>query len=136
MIITQAFAQCKQLSADQRVVHFLVFTNAADGGKVAIYKDTNMNKKFDAGTDVEIPERQAELPKYVNFVTYPAWVGIEPSGYCIGFTDIPAGTFEGNNAGGTATGDIIIQLQGKPFKMCMDIDPAAGKIRKSHFYAQ
>jgi hypothetical protein len=30
----------------------------------------------------------------------------------------------------------VVQLQNKPYKMCMDIERSSGKIRKAHFLAQ
>jgi prepilin-type N-terminal cleavage/methylation domain-containing protein len=138
--VTMAFAQCKQLAAEKRLVHFMVFTNAPDGGRINIYRDGNGNKQWDgAAVDPEIPEKTIELPKYVNFTSYPQWCGIEPSGYCLfntGFSELSAGAFEAANGSPPGAGDIVIQMQNKPFKMTMDVERSSGKIRKAHFFAQ
>lgn len=140
LIITQAFAQGKQLAADTRVMHFVVFSNAPDGGRMQIYRDGNGNKQWDgAALDPEISERTIELPKFVNFTTMPAWVGFEPSGYCLfntGFVEISAGAFEGGNVTKPGVGDLVITMQNKPFHINMDIERSSGKIRKSHFWAE
>ncbi len=141
MLLTQAFTRGKQLSATSRKVHFLVFTNAADGGRVTTYADTNGNHVFDGDqVDLEIDEHPViDLPSFVDFAEAPKWVGIEPNGYCTfnpGFKEISSGRFEGEIKAGHPVGDIILQLRGKSFKMCMDIERPTGKIRKSHFFAE
>ncbi len=140
IVITQAFAQGKQLSCDQRVVHFIVFTNAPDGGRMQIYRDGNGNKTWDgAAMDPEISERTIELPRFVMFIKNPQWVAFEPSGYVIfntGFVELTPGAFEAAQSSNPPDGDLIIQMNNRPYKMTMDIERVTGKIRKSAFYAQ
>ena len=140
LVITQAFAQGKQLAADTRVVHFIVFSNAPDGGRMQIYRDGNGNKTWDgAAMDPEIPERIIELPRFVMFTKNPQWVAFEPSGYIIfntGFVELSPGAFEAAQSGTPPDGDIIIQMNNRPYKMTMDVERVTGKIRKAVFYAQ
>jgi prepilin-type N-terminal cleavage/methylation domain-containing protein len=148
MIVQQALAQAKQLAADKRTVHFVVFSNdpAGDGGKMQIYQDTGTppNKQWDPA-DIEVPERAYPLPKYVVFQHAPAWIGIEPSGYCLfssnaipsgGFTEVQASAFEGALAANSTAGDIILNMLNKTYKMCIDVDRASGKARRHHFLNQ
>jgi hypothetical protein len=141
MLLTQAFTRCKQLAATERKVHFLAFTNAADSGRISTYVDGNSNHQFDGERiDPEIRDQAVyDLPKFVDFAESPKWIGIEPNGYCVfspGFREISSGDFEGEIAAGRPVGDIILVLRGKTFRMCMDIERASGKIRKSHFFAE
>jgi len=152
MVVTQAVAQAKQLAADKRTVHFVVFTNQPDGGVMRIYQDTGTppDKQYGVG-DIELASRAFPLPKYVEFVPTmcPSWVGVEPSGYCLfsstsvgggGFTETPASNFEAAittyGGGGGITCDILLRMQGRPFMMALDVDSAGGKVRRSHFLAQ
>lgn len=152
-IVNQAFAHAKQLAADRRRVHFVVFENTADSGVMRVFEDTG-NRTYD-NSDVELSGQGYRLSEFVWFdlgstatVTAPLWVAIEPNGYCRydgGKSDLPASKFEGLLAAGKEAGDIVVTSfmpssvdpsgtgPKLPYRMCLDVDPAAGKIRKSHF---
>jgi len=79
-----------------------------------------------------------ELPRNVTFERSPDWMGISPSGYCnfnSGFTEMQASGFDSimNGPNPTPIGDIILRVMNKPYVMCLDIDRASGKIRRSFF---
>jgi prepilin-type N-terminal cleavage/methylation domain-containing protein len=168
-IVRQAVAQTKTMAADKRVMHFCVFENTTDGGQIRIFQDTGSpgvppNRFFDnpppynMGPDQESRNRPFPLPKAVGFQApyCPAWIGIDPSGYCIfsptavpagggwpgggGFTEIQAGAFEASvssyTGGATPPCDIAIVMQNRPYRMVMDVDRAGGKVRRAHFLAQ
>lgn len=143
MVMMQAVARTKQFSADKRCMHFLVFENAPDGGRVWIYRDANANNQYDAGVDQLAETGATNLPRNVDFEPpyMPQWMGFNPSGYVIynpGFAEVQAGTFDGAMAASspTVTGDIVIKVRNQNIRMCMDVDKAAGKIRRHQFLAQ
>ncbi|MBI2931041.1 MAG: prepilin-type N-terminal cleavage/methylation domain-containing protein [Planctomycetes bacterium] len=149
LIVTQAIAQAKQLAADKRSVHFVVFENKPDGGEMRIYQDTSAPfKEFTLG-DTEIEQRPIGLSKHVRFrgPFCPAWLGVEPSGYVIfspgsisggGFMEVHASWFEGQLRADppVLAGDIVLEMASQRYFMCMDVDRAGGKIRRSHFVTQ
>lgn len=147
MIVMQAIARTKQLSADQRCMHFLVFENATDGGRMWIYRDSNANNQFDgtlaATTEILAEQSSTDLPKLVDFQApyYPMWIGFNPSGYIVysaGFAETQASTFDAAMAASTPTpmGDIVIKMRNDNLRVCMDVDKASGKIRRHQFLAQ
>lgn len=138
-LVSQAFTRCKQLASTERRVHFMVFDNVGDAGRIQTFVDANSNHVYDPKTDKEIPGAPVDLPRFVKFAESPKWIGIEPNGYCVfnaGFREVSSGDFEGEIAAGRPVGDIILQLEGRPYKMCMDVERASGKLRKSHFFAE
>ncbi|MDP6730847.1 MAG: prepilin-type N-terminal cleavage/methylation domain-containing protein, partial [SAR324 cluster bacterium] len=134
-LLIQAIAKGKQLSANQRVVHFLVMGNDADGGWIQIHIDANGDGKFQGDNDHSTPDPDPaieqnliQLPKNCLFMVignvkkYPDWMGFNPSGYIIfppGFQEVQAGTFDGMMASSapTAIGDIILEAKGKDMKL-------------------
>ena len=147
-LLIQAIAKGKQLSANQRVVHFLVMGNDADGGWIQIHIDANGDGKFQGDNDHSTPDPDPavemdliQLPKFCEFEKKPDWMGFNPSGYIVfpsGFPEVQAGTFDGMMASGapTAIGDIILRAKGEQMKLCIDLDRAAGKVRRHEFLAQ
>ncbi len=147
MIMIQTIARATQLSADQRVMHFIVFSNAADGGLLMIHRDANSNGQYEAGTDQPVESNAIELPKFCDFEKAPLWMGFNPSRYVVysanalpsgAFTEVQAGTFDGQMAGSAPSpvGDIIVRMRNEPYRVCMDVDRASGKIRRHQFLAQ
>jgi prepilin-type N-terminal cleavage/methylation domain-containing protein len=123
---------CRQYSAEKRVMHFIVFSNnEAEGcGIMKIYKDINNTKSHDNG-DLEIEGGLVQLPRNVVFKKVPAWIGITPTGYCTGYTDLSSSLYEKRMRDSIEEGDIILTLRAGRYRAwCMDIDPAAGKIRR------
>lgn len=140
VIVQQTFAQCKQLAADKRRMHFIKFDKTK--GTMTIYEDGGTPNRIWDSSDIEIAGRPYDLPKGIVFKEAPDWIGIEPSGYCRygGKMDIPASAFEGALAPEDASpmGDIVLNMsrgdgEDGPYYMCLDVEPAAGKIRKMHF---
>jgi prepilin-type N-terminal cleavage/methylation domain-containing protein len=158
MVVQQALAQAKQLAADKRTMYFVVFLNKSDGGEIQIYADTGTpttapNRQYDPGTDTQVQVRPYLLPKNVNFNGQytPFFIGVGPSGYCefsgtaVGssassgsgsFTEVQASTFEASLAANQCNGDIVLSQANKMYHMCLDVDRASGKIRRSHFLVQ
>ncbi|MHC4605447.1 MAG: prepilin-type N-terminal cleavage/methylation domain-containing protein [Planctomycetota bacterium] len=157
-----AFAQARQMAADKRRVHFLVFVNEKgagallESGQIEIHEDIDGDRVYTgdnfagtADTDPLIKGMISRLPKFVFFTGHPQWVGVHPTGYCAfspGFTEVNAGNFDAADAAGVLPGgDIIIGLPNDPgnldpannrMSMCLDIDRAAGKIRRWFFLNQ
>ncbi len=146
MVVIQSVARAKQLSANQRVVHFLVLGNSADRGWLQIHKDANGDGQyqgdFDSATldpDPAIEGDAIQLPKFCSFEKKPDWIGFNPSGYIVfpaGFVEVQAGNFDGNLAAGQESGDIILRADGETMKLCIDLDRAAGKVRRHEFLNQ
>jgi prepilin-type N-terminal cleavage/methylation domain-containing protein len=143
MIMMQAVARTKQLAADQRCVHFLVFENTNEGGRCWVYRDANANSLYDVGVDQLAEANPTVLPRLVDFEApyFPQWMGFNPSGYVVynsGFAEVQAGTFDGAMAASapSPTGDIVIKMRGNNIRVCMDVDKASGKIRRHQFLAQ
>ena len=147
-IVIQAIARGKQLSANQRVIHFVVMGNDPDGGWLQVHIDANGDGKFQGDNDHSTPDPDPavemdliQLPKFCEFEKKPDWMGFNPSGYIVfpsGFPEVQAGTFDGMMASGapTAIGDIILRAKGEQMKLCIDLDRAAGKVRRHEFLAQ
>jgi prepilin-type N-terminal cleavage/methylation domain-containing protein len=141
LVVIQAVARAKQLSANQRVVHFLVLENEPEGGWMQIHIDGNGDGQYTVGADPVIEGDRIELPKYCEFKKKPDWMGFNPSGYIIfspGHVEVQAGIFDGEMAkpSPTAIGDIILQMTGEQMKLCIDLDRPAGKVRRHEFLAQ
>jgi len=150
--VRAAFANAKQFAANQRIMHFMVFINkqvngADESGVIEIHKDADQNRTYNGdltvGTsdpDPSLIGTTVDLPKFVMFKTKPDWVGINPTGYCAfppGFNEVGAGTFDSdlkNNK--LPAGDIILNMPNQTYYMALDVDPGAGKIRKSFFLNQ
>ena len=147
MIVTQVLAQAKQEAAKTHKYHFVVFSPLKQDGWMEIHKDNllNSNGIYDGDQDPKtndsdplVPDSFTELPRNVCFENAPRWIGISPSGYCTfnsGFTEMQASSFDAimNGDNPTPVGDIILRVMNKPYVMCIDIDRASGKIRKSFF---
>ena len=103
--------------------------------------DGDGDGKFMAGSDPAIEGGKIELPKFCDFEKKPDWMGFNPSGYIVfpgGFQEVQAGQFDGNMASGAPVpmGDIVLRAQGEQMKLCIDLDRAAGKVRRHEFLAQ
>jgi prepilin-type N-terminal cleavage/methylation domain-containing protein len=148
MIVTQVMAQAKQEAAKTHKYHFVVFSPLNKEGWMEIHKDNvqmsngiydgDQDSSTTGDTDPLVQDSYTELPKGVVFEAAPKWIGIAPSGYCSfnsGFTEIQASSFDSimNMASPSAVGDVVLRVQNKPYIMCMDIDRASGKVRRSFF---
>jgi len=138
-IVSQTFAQAKQLSAETRVLHFIKFENHPGGyGRMTVHKDINGNQFLDA-SDEHLATRDVVLPKGVTFdpkkMPSQGFVGIAPSGYTTGYVDIPSSTYEKKMRDLVVDGDIVLRTKGDTVALCIDVDPAAGKVRKFRLIA-
>jgi prepilin-type N-terminal cleavage/methylation domain-containing protein len=131
-MVQNTLSLCRQYAAEKRVMHFVTFTNNEKEacGVMKTYKDINNSKSHD-NADLEIEGGTIVLPKNVIFKKMPAWVGITPTGYCTGYTDMSSSLFEKRMRDFQEEGDIILTVKAGRYRAwCMDIDPAAGKIRR------
>jgi prepilin-type N-terminal cleavage/methylation domain-containing protein len=131
-MVQNTLSLCRQYAAEKRVMHFVVFSNNdAEGcGVMRTYKDLNNSKTHD-NADLEIEGGMVQLPKNVIFKKAPAWIGITPTGFCTGYTDMSSALYEKRMRDFQEEGDIILTTRvGKYRAWCIDIDPAAGKVRR------
>lgn len=131
-MVQNTLNMCRQYAAEKRVMHFVVFKNNENEscGIMKIYRDINNSKTHD-NADLEIEGGFVQMPHNVMFKKVPAWIGITPTGYCTGYTDMSSSLFEKRMRDEREEGDIILTLKtGRYRAWCMDIDPAAGKIRR------
>ena len=131
-LVANTLSLGRQYSAEKRVMHFVVFSNNdTEGcGVMKTYKDINNSKSYD-GSDLEIEGGTVMLPRNVIFKKYPPWVGFTPTGFCTGYTDMSSSLYEKRMKDFQEEGDIVLAAKvGKYRAWCMDIDPAAGKIRR------
>lgn len=153
-IVIQTVARAKQLSANQKVMHFIVFINAPDGGRMEIHKDANGNGLYEGDAipgsndpDPVVENETIDLPKFCEFEKAPLWMGFNPSGYVVfstgtatggPFSEVQAGTFDGAMAASqpNPVGDVIVHEKGESYRVCMDVDRASGKVRRHQFLAQ
>lgn len=131
-MVQQALSLCRQRAAETRVMHFVVFENSesAGCGIMRTYKDINNTKTYDNG-DQEVMGSLIQLPRGVIFKTVPKWIAITPTGYCTGYSDISSSLFEKRMRDFQEAGDIILTNTGGRYRVwCIDVDPAAGKVRR------
>ncbi len=157
MIVTQAVAEAKQQAAKTHKVVFLVFSPAGGGaagmsagpeGWMEIHIDKNEDGVYqgDQKTDSNDPDptlegMKVDLPRHVVFDGAPVWIGFAPSGYITfspGFREVQASTFDAvmNGTNPRAIGDVIMRMSNRGFYMCIDLDRASGKVRRSFFLNQ
>jgi len=132
-LVSQTISLCRTRAAETRVMHFVIFdeNTAEECGVMRTYKDVNGTKTFEQGADLEVEGPSVLLPRGATFKTAPKWIGIEPSGYCTGYQDVAASQFEKRMKADMEGGDIVITMKGSLKRLyCMDIDPAAGKVRR------
>lgn len=149
----------RQSAAAQRISHFIRLSNANmatdPAGTVYIYSDKDYNKQLSTTTDTLASEPQ-KMPRGVIFWPpyYPDYIMVEPNGAMVfyvtsGSTDTAfpgSQTFPGGPTGYSTTayesnfantdpnimGDVVLSLLDLQYKVCMDIEPVGGKIRKSY----
>jgi prepilin-type N-terminal cleavage/methylation domain-containing protein len=145
MIVTNAVAQAKQKAAEKHRYFFLVFSPIGKDGWMEVHEDKNEDgiyqgddKADTVDADPAVEGGKVDLPKFVVFDQSPSWIAFSPSGYCHfnpGFKEIQASSFDKvmNGSNPTPLGDVILRIQGRGFVMCIDLDKAAGKVRRFFF---
>lgn len=147
-IVAQGVAECKQWAAKEHAYFFLVFSKQGDEGTIEIHRDNNKDGVYQGDQDVKTPDadpavegKWADLPKFVIFETAPNWISFAPSGYlgfAPGYNEVQASTFDAIHAGAKPNpiGDVVVKVTNRNFRVCMDLDKATGKVRRSHFLAE
>ena len=131
-MVQNTVSLCRQYAAEKRVMHFVLFSNNdKEGvGVMKTYKDINNSKSYD-NADVEIEGGTVYLPANVIFKKAPAWIGITPTGFITGYTDMSSSLYEKRMREFQEDGDIILTMRAGRYRAwCMDLDPAAGKVRR------
>ncbi len=153
MIVKQGVAQAKQMAAATRRVHFLVFSPTGQEGWLEIHADSNgsgdyqgdQDPKTDSDQDRMVQGHRIDLPQFVVFEVAPAWIAFQPSGYITMhdsggglFPEVQASSFDAimNGSDPRVVGDVVIAMLNRPYKQCMDLDRAAGKVRRDFFLAR
>jgi prepilin-type N-terminal cleavage/methylation domain-containing protein len=147
-IVAQGVAEAKQWAAKERCYFFLVFSKEGEEGLIEIHRDSNKDGIYQGDQDVKTPDadpavdgKWADLPRFVVFEKSPKWVSFAPSGYMgfsPGFNEIQASSFDANFSGSNPSqlGDIIVKVSNRNFRVCMDLDKATGKVRRSQFLGE
>ena len=123
---------CRGYAAEKRIMHFVVFENNAkqQTGVMRIFRDVNNTKVYDNG-DLEIPGSEIVMPQGIIFKKVPAWIGVTPTGYCSGYSDLSSSMYEKRMRDFQEDGDIILTTAAGRYRAwCIDVDPAAGKVRR------
>ena len=145
-IVAQGVAETKQWAAKEHEYYFLVFSKPGEtnDGWIEVHRDANKDGIYQGDQDFKTPDAdpvvegvRADLPKFVNFETAPNWISIAPSGYigfAPGFNEVQASTFDTvhNGTSPKPVGDIVLKVSSRNFRVCMDLDRATGKVRRSH----
>lgn len=146
-IVSQVVAQAKQQAARTHGVVFLVFSPPGEDAWLEIHTDANDDgiyqgdQKLDTKDPDPVDGPRVDLPKAVVFEYAPVWIGFAPSGYMTfsaGFAEIQASMFDAVMAGSNprALGDVVLRQQNRRMYMCLDLDRASGRVRRSHFLNQ
>jgi prepilin-type N-terminal cleavage/methylation domain-containing protein len=151
MIVSQAIAEAKQAAAKTHRIHYLIFSPINQEAWMEIHSSniTNPSTMYQGDqnpttvdTDPAIdPPGKIDMPKHVQFTYAPTWIAFTPSGYCYfngGFKEVQASTFDSvmNGSSPNPVGDVILKVDVQPYTMCLDLDRATGKIRRSFFLNQ
>ena len=147
-IVAQGVAETKQWAAKEHKYFFLVFSKKDEEGTIEIHRDANKDGVYQGDQDVKstdadpaVEGKWADLPKFVVFETAPKWISFAPSGYLSfapGFNDTQASSFDAVHSGSNPNpiGDVVVKVMNRDFRVCMDLDKATGKVRRSHFLAE
>jgi prepilin-type N-terminal cleavage/methylation domain-containing protein len=148
ILVQQAVAESKQWAAKQHRTYFLVFSEEGKEGWLEIHEDKNNDGIYQGDQDPKTPDADkalegyaVQLPRFVVFETAPKYVGFSPSGYLSfapGFSEVQASTFDAvhNGSNPKPVGDVVLKIEGREFRMCLDLDKASGKVRRHHFLGE
>jgi len=143
MIVSQGVAEAKQWAAKEHKYFFLVFSKVGEDAWMEIHEDKNRDGLYQGDHDATTKDpdpttmKAVSLPKFVILEHAPKWVAFAPSGYVSfnpGFSEIQASTFDAvhNGSNPKPVGDVVLRVKERELRMCMDLDKASGKIRRSH----
>lgn len=147
--ILQALADARESAAKEQTMYFVEFTNdtASNRGRIKVYKDTDKSRSLSAPPDTLAPGGEYQLPKFCYFAEptygaptkiFPDWVGVYPTGYVIfkpGYTGVQQSAFDANFNSATPSlmGDVAVVVKDRPYQAAVDIDKAAGRVRRAEF---
>jgi prepilin-type N-terminal cleavage/methylation domain-containing protein len=145
-IVEQAISLAREEAAKSRIVHFVKLCNEPHAGVIEIWRDEDGDRSL-TGADHRIEGGRIELPRHCRFrppgigAASPPnshWLAFEPTGMCRfnpGFAGVEASAFDANwnLSKPTLMGDVCLEVPGRPYRVGMDIDLIAGKIRRSEF---
>jgi prepilin-type N-terminal cleavage/methylation domain-containing protein len=145
-IVAQGVAEAKQWASKEHEYFFLVFSKTGEDNEawIEVHRDANKDGVYQGDQDFTTNDAdpvvegiRADLPKFVVFETAPKWLSVAPSGYLAfapGFSEVQASTFDKvmNGAAPKPIGDVVLKVKGRNFRVCMDLDKATGKARRSH----
>jgi prepilin-type N-terminal cleavage/methylation domain-containing protein len=132
-------------AAKRRRHVFVVFSKQGDEAFLEIHEDKNNDGLYQGDQDPRtvdpdplLSEGRSDLPRLVVFEYSPVWMSFAPSGYLTfsgGFKEVQASSFDTimNGPSPKPVGDIILRVQNQPYLMCIDLDRASGKTRRSQF---
>lgn len=147
-IVAQGVAEAKQWAAKEHEYYFLVFSKPGEEGWIAVHRDSNKDGIYQGDQDLKTKDADpamdgvwSDLPKFVGFETAPNWVSFAPSGYigfAPGFNEVQASTFDvvHNGSAPKPIGDVVVKVANRGFRVCMDLDRATGKVRRTSFLAE
>ena len=142
LIVSQGVAEAKQWAAKEHRYFFLVFSKEGEDGWMEVHEDKNRDGQYQGDHDARTKDPDVavtnaiSLPKFVVLEHAPKWVAFSPSGYVSfnpGFTEIQASTFDAvhNGSNPKPVGDVVMRVKERELRMCLDLDRASGKIRRS-----
>jgi prepilin-type N-terminal cleavage/methylation domain-containing protein len=148
-MVLQAMSDARESAAKEQTMYFVRFYNdaALNRGVIQVYKDVDKNRALDTSVDKIPAGGEYQLPKFCFFADssvgiasklYPDWLGVYPTGYviyCPGYTGVQQSTFDTNynSPSPVLMGDVAIVVKGRPYQSGIDIDKAAGKVRRIEF---
>lgn len=136
-LMNAQFMQARQRSTSEKVVYFIHFDTSAGKQTMTLYKDTNLSRLLEIGTDERVGDEHP-LVKTIEFETSvagslmasaaPIYIRFYPDGSCI--LPVPEKTYDPDVA---LTADVILIQPGQTHKLYLDISPASGKLRKQAY---
>jgi type II secretory pathway pseudopilin PulG len=148
-IVEHAIADARTWAATTGKPHLVVFSNTktADRGTVEVFQDVDRSGSYSAGTDKATAGGRQELPKFCFFgdasngagaKAYPDYIVVYPTGFArlapVGY-GVQRSAFDANfnQTNPSLMGDVVIVVKNKAHRMCLDIDPSAGKVRRQEY---
>jgi len=147
--VLQALADAREAAAKEQTMYFVEFTNntTTNRGVLKVYKDIDKSRSLDTAVDTLAHGAEYQLPKFCFFADtaygapskiFPDWLGVYPTGYVIfkpGYPGVQQSVFDANFnlAAPTLMGDVAVVVKDRPYQVGIDIDKAAGKVRRAEF---